>query len=130
MMLGEIPEGGSAMARANLATLVTDTAEDEPLSVSETICRAKLLVQASGAGLDFKLTVLNSGSCEPLKLGVHAAALGLAVLMGGYNAAAWLRRREQHLAANAILYTALIALEYHHVAHHLALLRKAPAELH
>jgi hypothetical protein len=129
-MLGEVPDGGSAMARANLATLVTDTAEDEPLSVSETICRAKLLVQASGAGLDFKLTVLNSGSCEALKLGVHAATLGLAVLMGSYNAAAWLRRREEHLAANAILYTALIALEYHHVAHHLALLRKAPAELH
>ena len=116
------------MARANLATFVKDTAEDEQISVSGTICRAKRL-QANGARLDFKLTVLNSGSCEALKLGVHAATLGLAVLMGGYNAAAWLRRREQHLAANAILYTALMALEYHHVAHHLALLRKAPAEL-
>jgi len=117
------------MARASLATLVTETAEDEQISVPGTICRAKVLVQANGARLDFKLTVLNSGSCEALKLGVHGAALGLAVLMGGYNAAAWLRRREQHLAANAILYTALIALEYHHVAHHLALLRKTPTEL-
>jgi len=117
------------MARANLATLVKDTAEDEQLSVSGTICRAKLLVRANGAGLDFKLTVLNSGSCEALKLGVHAATLGLAVVMGGYNAAAWLRRREHHLAANAVLYTALIAFEYHHVAHHLALFRKVPREL-
>jgi hypothetical protein len=117
------------MARGNLATILKDTAEDEHLSLSGTIGRAKLLVRANGSKLDVKLTVLNSGSCEALKLGVHAATLGLAVLMGGYNAAAWLRRREPHLAANAILYTALIALEYHHVAHHLALLRKAPAEL-
>ena len=117
------------MARTNLATLANDTAEDAQTSVSGTICHAKLLIQANPTRLDFKLTVLNSGSCEALKLGVHGAALGLAVLMGGYNAAAWLRRREQHLAANAILYTALIALEYHHVAHHLALLRKTPTEL-
>jgi hypothetical protein len=29
---------------------------------------------------------------------------------------------------NAVLYTALIALEQHHVAHHLALLRQPPSE--
>ena len=117
------------MARSNVATLLKVPAADEQISISGTIGPAKVIVQANGARLDFKLTVLNSGSCEALKLSVHAAALGLAVVMGGYNAAAWLRRREHHLAANAVLYTALIALEYHHVAHHLALLRKAPAEL-
>ena len=117
------------MACANVVRISEETAADEHISIVGRIGPAKVLVQATGARLDFKLTVLNSGSCEALKLSVHGAALGLAVLMGGYNAAAWLRRREQHLAANAILYTALMALEYHHVAHHLALLRKAPAEL-
>ena len=117
------------MACANVATFLRDTAADEQISLSGTIGRAKLLLQANRSKLDFKLTVLDGGSCEALKLSVHAASLGLAVVMGGYNAAAWLRRREHHLAANAVLYTALIALEYHHVAHHLALLRKAPGEL-
>ena len=117
------------MARSNVARLVRDPAVDDQISISGTIGPAKVLVQANGAGLDLKLTVLDCGSYETLKLGVHAATLGLAVVMGAYNAAAWLRRREHHLAANAVLYTALIALEYHHVAHHLALLRKAPREL-
>ena len=118
------------MDSANLATFLKTAAANEEISVSGAVSRAKLqLVEANKAKLDAKLTVLDTGSCEPLKLGVHAATLGLAVVMGAYNAAAWLRRREHHLAANAVLYTALIALEYHHVVHHLALLRKAPGEL-
>ena len=67
------------------------------------------------------LAVLTRGSCERLKAGVHVTALGLAVVMGAYNAAAWMRRREPHLAVNAVLYGALIAWEQRHVAHHLAL---------
>ena len=66
------------------------------------------------------LDVLKPGSSEGLKMSVHATALGLAVVMGVYNAAAWLRRRESHLAVNAVLYTALTAWERVHVAHHLA----------
>jgi hypothetical protein len=69
-----------------------------------------------------ELNVLNCGSCEALKTGVHAAALGLAVVMGAYNAAAWLRRRQPHLAINAVLYAALAAWEQQHVAHHLAVI--------
>jgi len=68
---------------------------------------------------------LHCGHCEPLKAGVHATALGLFVVMGVYNVAAWLRRRERHLAINAIVYTALSAWERQHVAHHLAELRPA-----
>jgi len=53
-----------------------------------------------------------------------AAALGIAALCGAYNAAAWLVRREQHLAVNAVLYAALIAFEHRHVVHHIAELRR------
>lgn len=63
--------------------------------------------------------VLQPGSCETLKAGVHATALGLAVVMGVYNAAAWFRRRERHLAINTVLYAALTAWEQKNVAHHL-----------
>ena len=70
------------------------------------------------------LKVLKSGCCEELKLGVHAAALGIAALCGLYNAAAWLARRERHLAVNTVLYAALIAVEQQHVAHHIAELRR------
>jgi hypothetical protein len=70
------------------------------------------------------MKVLECGNCEPLKLGVHAAALGIAALCSVYNAAAWLVRREQHLAVNAVLYAALIAFEQRHVVHHIAELRR------
>jgi hypothetical protein len=75
--------------------------------------------------MHMQLNVLKAGSSESLKTGVHATALGLAVVMGVYNAAAWLRRRESHLAVNAVLYTALTAWEKVHVAHHLAARRAA-----
>ena len=73
------------------------------------------------------LKVLRCGHCEELKLGVHAAALGLAALCGVYNAAAWLSRRERHLAVNTVMYAALIAIEQQHVSHHIAELRRPPA---
>ncbi len=70
------------------------------------------------------LDVLKPGSCEVLKAGVHATALGLVVVMGVYNTAAWFRRRERHLAVNAVLYTALTIWERAHVAHHVAAIRR------
>ena len=70
--------------------------------------------------MHIQLDVLKPGTSEGLKAGVHATALGLAVVMGLYNAAAWLRRREPHLAVNAVLYAALTAWEQKQVAHHLA----------
>jgi len=73
------------------------------------------------------MDLLNCGSCEELKIGVHAGALGLAVIMGVYNAAAWLSRREQHLAVNAVLYAALTAWEQQHIAHHWRELRRPMA---
>jgi hypothetical protein len=70
------------------------------------------------------LTVLQCGSCETLKMSVHATALGLSALMGAYNAAAWLSRRDKHLAVNAVLYALLAAWEQKHVAHHMRAMRR------
>jgi hypothetical protein len=74
--------------------------------------------------MDMELRILKCGNCEPLKLGVHAGAFGLAAVMGLYNAAAWLSRRERHLAVNAVLYAALTAWETEHVRHHLEEMRR------
>jgi hypothetical protein len=71
-----------------------------------------------------QLTVLQCGECEPLKAGVHGSALALSLVMGLYNAAAWLKRRDTRLAVNAVLYVALAAWEQHHVAHHMRALKR------
>jgi hypothetical protein len=78
--------------------------------------------------MNMQLSVLRCGSCEPLKAGVHATALGIVAVMALYNAAAWLTRRERHLGVNAVLYGLLVAWEQQHVAHHLATLRRQHAE--
>ena len=78
--------------------------------------------------MTMNLPVLKCGHCEPLKMGVHAGALGLAALCGVYNAAAWLSRRETHLAINTVLYTVLTIWEQQHVAHHLAEMRQRECE--
>jgi hypothetical protein len=65
------------------------------------------------------LPILDVGCCEPFKAAIHGAALGLTVLMGAYNAAAWLRRRQRHLAINAIIYLAAAAWEQRHVRDHI-----------
>jgi hypothetical protein len=65
------------------------------------------------------LRILDNGSCEPFKAVVHGAALGLCALMGLYNAAAWLRRRQPHLAINAAVYLTAVMWERRHVAHHI-----------
>jgi hypothetical protein len=70
------------------------------------------------------MQLLHCGNCERLKTGVHVAAFGLAAICGLYNAAAWVSRRETHLAVNTLLYAALMAWEQQHVAHHLAELRQ------
>ena len=73
------------------------------------------------------LKVLRCGNCEPVKLGVHALALGVAALCALYNGAAWLSRRERHLAINTVCYAALIVFEQRHVAHHVAEMRRPQA---
>jgi hypothetical protein len=65
------------------------------------------------------LPILRAGSCESFKASVHGAALGLAVVMGLYNTAAWMQRRERHLWINALVYCLACEFERRHVAHHL-----------
>jgi hypothetical protein len=65
------------------------------------------------------LPVLNNGNCEPLKAAVHGIVMATAALCALYNAAAWLRRRERHLAVNAVVYSAAACWETFHVRHHL-----------
>ena len=77
--------------------------------------------------MSLDLKVLKCGNCEELKLGVHGLALGVAALCGLYNAAAWLSRRERHLAVNAVLYSAWIVFEQRHVAHHFEEIRRPPS---
>jgi hypothetical protein len=78
------------------------------------------------ANARWELEVLDSGRCEPLKAGVHGVLLVTAAVCAAYNAAAWLRRRQRHLAINTVIYTAVVLLERSHIAHHLAVCAEAP----
>jgi hypothetical protein len=65
------------------------------------------------------LPILQCGNCEPLKAGVHAFVLGTSAVCALYNLAAWLTRRETHLAVNTVLYWTIVVWEATHVRHHL-----------
>jgi hypothetical protein len=64
--------------------------------------------------------VLQNGNCERLKAATHGIALATALVCASYNLAAWIVRRQRHLAVNALLYTAAVIWETEHVRHHLA----------
>ena len=66
------------------------------------------------------MVVLDSGRCEPMKAAVHGVLLVTAAVCAAYNTAAWLKRRQRHLAVNAIVYTAAVFWERCHIQHHLA----------
>ena len=63
--------------------------------------------------------MLNVGRCEPLKAAVHGLLMATVGVCAAYNAAAWLKRRQPHLAINAVVYTAAMLWEHTHVIHHL-----------
>jgi hypothetical protein len=65
------------------------------------------------------VTILQSGSCERTKAGVHAVLLVTLALCTLYNAAAWWARREPHLAGSAFLYGAGCWWEFGRVRDHL-----------
>jgi hypothetical protein len=63
--------------------------------------------------------MLENGECEPAKAAVHGLLMATVALCAAYNTAAWLKRRQTHLAINAVVYSAAIWWERCHVAHHL-----------
>jgi len=64
--------------------------------------------------------MLDSGRCEPLKAAVHGVLFVTMGVCAAYNAAAWLKRRQSHLAINAVIYSAALWWERCHIVHHLA----------
>ena len=73
--------------------------------------------------------MLNVGRCEPLKAAVHCVLLVTVTVCAAYNAAAWLKRRQRHLAVNAVIYGAAVWWERAHVLHHLVCIRPERAPL-
>ena len=63
--------------------------------------------------------MLNVGRCEPMKAAVHCVLLVTVTVCAAYNAAAWLKRRQRHLAFNAVIYGVAVWWERAHVLHHL-----------
>ena len=63
--------------------------------------------------------MLDNGECEPTKAAVHGVLMATVAVCAAYNTAAWIKRRQTHLAINAILYTAAVWWERCHVVHHL-----------
>jgi hypothetical protein len=64
--------------------------------------------------------MLDSGQCEPLKAAVHGVALAAVGVCAAYNIAAWIKRRQPHLAVNAVVYCFAVWWEHSQVLHHLA----------
>ncbi|PYR92154.1 MAG: hypothetical protein DMF84_14575 [Acidobacteria bacterium] len=81
--------------------------------------RRDYLERAAGA-FEPVSEMLDSGRCEPLKAAVHGVLLVTVSVCAAYNAAAWLKRRQSHLAINAIIYSAAVWWERCHIARHLA----------
>jgi hypothetical protein len=63
-------------------------------------------------------TFVQQGSAEGAKGVFHATTAGLVATMAAYNIAALCFRREKHLAANAVLYTLITALEIRKAVNH------------
>lgn len=81
--------------------------------------RGELRERAAGA-FEPVTELLDSGRCEPLKAAVHGVLLVTVSVCAAYNAAAWIRRRQPHLAINAIIYSAAVWWERCHIVRHLA----------
>ena len=64
--------------------------------------------------------MLDSGQCEPLKAAVHGVVLAAVGVCAAYNVAAWFKRRQTHLAVNAVVYCAAVWWEHSQVLHHLS----------
>ena len=73
--------------------------------------------------------MLNVGRCEPMKAAVHCVLLVTVTICAAYNAAAWLKRRQKHLAVNAVIYGMAVWWERAHVLHHLVCIPQERARI-
>lgn len=64
------------------------------------------------------LRLFETGHCEGFKGGYHVALGLFATGAALYNAIAFCRRGERHLATNTLLYAALVAIEARKVRRH------------
>jgi hypothetical protein len=71
--------------------------------------------------------MLDSGQAEPLKAAVHGVVLAAVAVCAAYNVAAWIKRRQRHLAVNAVVYCAAVWWEHSQVLHHLSVCEPAAA---
>ena len=65
------------------------------------------------------MNILDRQCANSFKAGVHVLALGVASLMGLYNALAWIHRRERHSAFNTGLYGLAMWWELKQIRRHL-----------
>jgi hypothetical protein len=72
--------------------------------------------------------LLTEGQCEPLKAAVHGVLLATAAVCAAYNTAAWFKRRQRHLAINAVVYTCAVLWERVRVLDHMVDCASAPPE--
>jgi hypothetical protein len=63
--------------------------------------------------------MLDSGECEPMKAAVHGLLMATVAVCAAYNTAAWIKRRQSHLAINAVVYSVAVWWESCHIRHHL-----------
>ena len=67
----------------------------------------------------WEVKVLDPGRCEPLKAAVHGVLFATVAVCAAYNGAAWLKRRQPHLAINAVIYGLAVVWERGHIVRHL-----------
>jgi hypothetical protein len=64
------------------------------------------------------MTFTDSHEAQAIKGAVHGAAATLLIVMTVYNATAWWKRRERHLAVNTGIYLAGLGFELWQVHRH------------
>jgi len=113
-VFGRTPEPGSTIAELRAA------------AITQVLSKGAFMVRGSHRDCRADVTlppvfdILNPGHCEPLKAGVHGVLLATVAVCAAYNAAAWLKRRQRHLAVNFVIYGAAVLFERRHVQQHLA----------
>jgi hypothetical protein len=63
--------------------------------------------------------LINAGTADGFKAGVHLGLFGLAVTCLAYNAMAYIQRKEGHLLRNGLVYAALSVYEVIQIEAHM-----------